>query len=119
MQFDTIIILASKGLCIRLGDRDPYIDPIEEFHWATFERHPGRKWYSIEQLLRLNGFLTTKEWRAELGEIEWLMYEHNIGGGLSGIDPEYHRVRENLLTLGKKILKETGMQREVEKAESS
>lgn len=86
-----------------------------EFYWPTFERHPGRKWHSMEALLKLSGFLATRAWEPEDAGFEYLMYEHTEGGGLAGVDEDYHRVRAHLLDRGREVIKGQRIQNELEK----
>lgn len=116
MSYSSLLVHPTRKLCINITGNEPFDDnkEFENFHWCTFERHPGRKWHSLELCFRLDSFTISHFWDESLSEVEWYMYEHNEGGGLAGVDPEYHRQKENLIRRGREIMKAQSMQEEIE-----
>lgn len=65
---------------------------------------PGR-WLQFPLILKVLEHHITKAWDKDVMEHEHYMYERNEGGGLYGVDPTFHRVREGLVRQGRDILK--------------
>lgn len=88
----------------------------------TLARQAGTvRFYNIELLLMLDAIATTNSYTEDLSATEYLMGENpdkiRHGGGLFGVDPEFHRVRDGLVASGKIMMKEKIEQERKERKE--
>lgn len=117
---ESIVAVADKGLCIKITHKPDSITVKEDqrpFFWSRMSWHENKDdpWFSMDSIFKLHGLQVTKAWNDDLISCEYWMSEHHEGGGLAGVDPEYHEMKANLVAMGRKIMKEQSLQADIER----
>lgn len=93
--------------------RRPYPEPVQMHYreaelnidWINYERKGPKTRAPIGELFAARERQVVSQWNAEMDAIEHLMNEKPFPsespGGLSGVDPLYWKVREELIKIGR------------------